>query len=182
MADQNTQSASPARPSFRNAPRFVNIPPFPANAALYASVVALLGGPAAGRDRLIAFARAFVKRRYEVTGWRLIRDISSRDTKHAAARPNTPATENLDVPFPSFTVTLAAKVEEISKNEIKMTRNDSLGVMAQLREELKSISEPGLKIWDHYNTTFGYQTLGMSAASDGAIPDDAREHAASFEL
>lgn len=166
---------TPARPvrSF-NRPRFMGNISIPPNTAMFEKVVAALGGP----DRLIAFIKAFVQDRFDNTGWRSIKDVTSRDSKHAPAQRNVPSTEFLETPFESLTATLAAEVEAKSGEEIKLTRDESLGVLAALAADEKLIAESGVKIWAQLNEALGYITLGLSALPSGQIPDSAREQAA----
>lgn len=177
MATTNT--ASPSR--FTNRPRFTNVPPVTGDPSLFASVCAALGG----QERLIALIKAFVKARYAKTGWRLVKDITSRDTKHAASAPNTPATEMLDVPFTSLTSQLAAIVArktEGSESPIKMSKDESLSVIAVLRDDEAALKAAGIKIWNDMNTAQGYVTMGLSALPAGEIPQLAFEQAEELEF
>lgn len=180
MTDQNQQLAprSSNRNGFRNPPRFTTIIPVPANPTLYAQVVDVIGGA----QKLPAFIKAFVKARFDATGWRTVKDITSRDTKHAASTPNTPATEMLDEPFQSLTAQLAAIVEDRSKGAIKLTREDTLSVLAVLRDDEAALTEAGIKLWNAVNENLNYVTLGCSALPPGQIPEAARVQAAKLEF
>jgi hypothetical protein len=173
---QNTPRGS--RQPF-NAPRFVTVVPITGSAELLATVLAAIGG----LDKLFAFCKAFTLARFEATGWRSIKDISSRDTKHAAARPNEPATELLDVPFESMTATLAAIVEDRTKGQTKLTREQTLSAMkAVLDTEKEALEAAGIRLWDAYNENLQYSTLGMAALPSGQIPAGAREQAKAIKF
>lgn len=182
MSTENSQTVPQSRPPRRfNAPRFVNIVGVAPNLALFAAVTAAIGGP----EKLCSFIKAFVKMRYERTGWRTVKDVTSKDTKHASGKPNTPATEMLDTPFDSMTATLAAIVEErtkASENPIKLTRDDSLSVLAVLRDDPKTLEAQGIKLWNSVNDNIGYITLGCSALPPGQIPESAFKQAAEIEF
>lgn len=168
--------AAPSRPF--NRPRFTTVVPVPANAELASKVYEALGGKA----KLAAFIKAFTAKRFAVTGWRTIKDITSRDTKHAAAMPNTPATDPLDEPFQSLTANLAAIVEARTDGALKLTRDESLSVIADLKADAELLQSAGIKLWDDINANLGYVTLGCSALPPGQIPEAARQQAMELEF
>lgn len=164
-------TASPRR--FQNRPRVRGVQPVSPNATLLATVTAAIGG----KERLLNFLKVFTKTRFDRTGWRSIKDIASRDTKHAAAKAGEPATQPLDKPFESLTATLAAIVEKATNGETKMTRDESLSVIAALADDAATLDAAGIRIWDAYNENLEYSTLGMAALPSGQIPAGARDQA-----
>lgn len=184
MAETAVKTRRPFnRPRWNGADPSPYIPTVQPNHDLLREILAILDpNPVEAAKRAVAFMKRFAEKRFSVTGWRRIADISSKDTKVAAEVPGERATKLLDKPFHALTTTLAAKIEELSNGEVRMDREQTLSVIAALAEDQALLDEAGVRIWNAWNANLQYPTLGLSALERGQIPPGAREQAMDIAL